>query len=255
MRIDKIRRIFVRFVVCVLPQERPPGRASCESYHHEENLSAQRTAPQAHPRLPRPIGDPRRSRRVARAARARPSAPERLTQAARVAGRATGSFVATGVTQHPHVADQVAVRAAERVADQRPDDVSPAADRPGDALRQLGFARSARLIRPAEYRRVFADNRRCGDAFCTLLARPNGLPHGRLGLAIAKRRVRRSVDRSRIKRLIRESFRANQAQLAGLDIVVMARDAAAGAERRQITRGLDRQWPRLVKRCADWPAA
>lgn len=137
---------------------------------------------------------------------------------------------------------------------QQPGELS-GGDGAGYAASQLAFPRSARLIRPAEFRRVFADNRRCGDAFCTLLARPNGLPHGRLGLAIAKRRVRRGLDRNRIKRLIRESFRTHQAQLAGLDIVVMARDAAAGADRLQIRQGLDRQWPRLAKRCANWPAA
>jgi ribonuclease P protein component len=114
------------------------------------------------------------------------------------------------------------------------------------------FPRSSRLTTPADFRRVFADSKRAGDKFCTLLARPSGLPQARLGLAIAKRRVRRGVDRNRIKRLVRESFRHHQQEIAGLDVVVMARDAAADADARSLRASLDRQWQRLAKRCANW---
>lgn len=48
----------------------------------------------------------------------------------------------------------------------------------------------------------------------------------RLGLAIAKKRAKRAVDRNKIKRIARESFRAHQMEFAGLHLVVMNRDAA-----------------------------
>lgn len=38
------------------------------------------------------------------------------------------------------------------------------------------------------------------------------------------------MDRNRLKRLIRESFRHRQNDLAGLDVVVMARPTAAAVE-------------------------
>lgn len=43
----------------------------------------------------------------------------------------------------------------------------------------------------------------------------------RVGLVVAKKKVRRAHERNRIKRISRESFRLNQHQLLGLDIVIM----------------------------------
>ncbi len=51
----------------------------------------------------------------------------------------------------------------------------------------------------------------------------------RLGLAIAKKRAKRALDRNRIKRIARETFRHNLAPLEGVEIVVMNRDATATA--------------------------
>ena len=62
---------------------------------------------------------------------------------------------------------------------------------------------------------------------------PNSLAHSRLGLIVAGKVVRRAVGRNRVKRLLREVFRARQQDLAGLDLVVRLRrapDAGALAE-------------------------
>ncbi|WP_221774916.1 ribonuclease P protein component, partial [Citrobacter braakii] len=56
-----------------------------------------------------------------------------------------------------------------------------------------------------------------------ILARENGLDHPRLGLVIGKKSVKLAVQRNRLKRLMRDSFRLNQKMLAGLDIVIVAR--------------------------------
>lgn len=52
----------------------------------------------------------------------------------------------------------------------------------------------------------------------------------RLGIAIPKRLARRSVDRSRIKRLVRETFRRHPAKRAGLDLVLAPRREFSGEE-------------------------
>ena len=52
-----------------------------------------------------------------------------------------------------------------------------------------------------------------------------------MGLAIAKKCARRAVDRNRLKRLVRESFRLERLGLPGLDLVVMCRrDAVDGGQ-------------------------
>lgn len=51
-------------------------------------------------------------------------------------------------------------------------------------------------------------------------ARGNALAIARVALVVPKRHLRRAVDRNRARRVIREAFRLNQAELAGLDVVV-----------------------------------
>lgn len=115
---------------------------------------------------------------------------------------------------------------------------------------QTAFPRSARLLRPAQFRQVFADAERVSDRYFTVLGIGNDHGQARLGLAISRRAARKAVARNRIKRIIRESFRQRRASLPAIDIVVMARPVAADVERGELHRALDKLWQRLVKRCA-----
>jgi len=122
--------------------------------------------------------------------------------------------------------------------------------RPPDALRHCSigsqrFPRSARLLKGADYRRVFADPRRSSDRYFTVLYRPSGRAEARLGLAVAKKHLRRAVARNRIKRLIRESFRHHRQALAGLDLVVLVKPGIDAADNRSLHASLARHWKRL----------
>lgn len=112
------------------------------------------------------------------------------------------------------------------------------------------FPRSHRLQDPTEFRYVFDDPVRASDHLVTVLGRVNGRDHARLGLAVARRRIAHAVARNRFKRIVRESFRAHQARLAGLDIVVLPRAAAADAGRAALRASIDRQWEILRQRAA-----
>lgn len=112
------------------------------------------------------------------------------------------------------------------------------------------LAPSQRLRNPGQFRHVFADPRRAGDGVVVVLARRNGLERARLGLAVAKRHLRRAVDRNRFKRIARESFRAHQDELAGLDVVVLARRDAARCDRHGLRAHIDRQFRHLQRRLA-----
>ena len=67
-----------------------------------------------------------------------------------------------------------------------------------------------------------------------LAARPNALGAPRLGMIVGKHQLRRSVDRSRAKRVIRECFR--QADLPAMDIVVRLIEPRAGITRGDVAR-------------------
>jgi len=72
--------------------------------------------------------------------------------------------------------------------------------------------------------------------------------HGsaRLGLAISKRVSRRAVERNRIKRLVRESFRRMRMQLPPMDVMVMARQEAVSQSGPDLLAELHELWGRLA---------
>lgn len=58
-----------------------------------------------------------------------------------------------------------------------------------------------------------------------LLTRPGGCPQGgaRLGMVIGRRQIARAVERSRLRRIIREIFRVRRHQLGNIDVVIRYR--------------------------------
>ncbi len=80
-----------------------------------------------------------------------------------------------------------------------------------------------------------------------LLARFNEQEHARLGLVIAKKNVRRAVDRNKVKRVARESFRHHRAELGNLDIVVLARRGLGDLDSQALHALFRDMWRRLIK--------
>lgn len=113
------------------------------------------------------------------------------------------------------------------------------------------FARHQRLLKSSEFQYVFAHPKRVSDKNLTVLARRNSLPHARLGLAIPKRHIKLAVQRNRIKRVARESFRAWQMKLVGWDIIVLARGGAARLNKQELRTALEFHWQKLITQCAD----
>ena len=101
-----------------------------------------------------------------------------------------------------------------------------------------------RLLNAGAYGRVFKKATRSRDKCFTVLSRMNDMELARLGLAISKKNCRFATDRNRIKRVVRESFRQHQAELAGLDIVVINQPAAKGAANRQLFDSMSTHWQR-----------
>lgn len=69
----------------------------------------------------------------------------------------------------------------------------------------------------------------------------------RLGLAVAKRRVRRATARNRLKRVVRESFRAVAPSLPPVDIVVLAGPAAGATNNAKLFASLEQHWQRILE--------
>nr|WP_242469397.1 ribonuclease P protein component [Rhabdochromatium marinum] len=111
------------------------------------------------------------------------------------------------------------------------------------------------MLNSSEFARVFARGVRSADAYFVVIGvvdtRRNDIDmqQSRLGLAISRKVAPRAVDRNRIKRIVRESFRLAQAQWTDrhIDFVVMARRATASTGNHALFHSLQRHWLRLSR--------
>lgn len=108
------------------------------------------------------------------------------------------------------------------------------------------FPKQLKLLKSHEFRRVFADSSRQKGTYFYIHAKPNTLGYPRLGLVAARRQVPRAVDRQRVKRIIRESFRCHQWELPTVDVVVRVRPMAAKARSAELHQCLNKQWRYLI---------
>ncbi|MCP4126881.1 MAG: ribonuclease P protein component [Gammaproteobacteria bacterium] len=116
--------------------------------------------------------------------------------------------------------------------------------------KQAGFPRDSRLLQPAQYRSVFQHPIKSTDDCFAVLCRSSGRAAPRLGLAVSKKYARLAVDRNRIKRVIRESFRCHGEELDGIDYVVLNRKGTSSMSNRVLFDSLSRHWKRLQKKVA-----
>jgi ribonuclease P protein component len=107
-----------------------------------------------------------------------------------------------------------------------------------------------RLLTPAHFSNVFADAIPAPSKHVTLLAKINPeLDHPRLGITIAKNRVRNANDRNRLKRVIRENFRLHQHFLPNIDIIVIGKSNLDTLSNQEFNDLLNKLWIKLKTRC------
>ena len=96
-----------------------------------------------------------------------------------------------------------------------------------------------RLSESRLFRQTFDAGRRYAGRFVVMWLRHAEDASLRLAVIVSKRTFRRSVDRSRAKRLMRESFRLNRHMLRGkVDIILVARRYIDGVQRQVVDEDL-----------------
>lgn len=119
-------------------------------------------------------------------------------------------------------------------------------------MNHYGFPRQVRLLSAEDYRNVFNDvTCKVSNRHILFLARESNTQQARVGLVVAKKNVRKAVERNRFKRLVRESFRLHQHTIEPLDIVVLSRPGVSDLDNQTIIKQLDNLWQRLNKRAID----
>lgn len=114
-------------------------------------------------------------------------------------------------------------------------------------MKQFGFTRSMRLVDSGDFKQVFAIGKRINGKAFTILYCFNRLNYPRLGIAIPRKHFSLAVDRNRIKRLIRESFRQWQQMLSRCDLMVLSKPGINHYSNLELLRSLEYQWICLTK--------
>jgi ribonuclease P protein component len=102
---------------------------------------------------------------------------------------------------------------------------------------RLGFPRSSRLKQRSDFARARAEGLRlvCGCLIANVAPRAPG-QQSRLGV-VTSRKIGGAVQRSRARRLLRESFRLHQGELTRpVDLVLIARHSIAGKSLAEVER-------------------
>ena len=117
-----------------------------------------------------------------------------------------------------------------------------------------------RLSRSAEFERVYRQGRSNGNRYLVLYTFPRGdtaTPDAdegpRLGVSVS-RKVGGAVDRNKVKRLLREAFRAEASRLPDdVDVVIVARPDALELVEREGLAGVQAAVADLVSRAGGEP--
>ncbi len=118
----------------------------------------------------------------------------------------------------------------------------------------MKFSRQSRLLKPAEFKRVFQTPLRSADEYFRILARSNGIHRHRLGMAVSKKACASAVGRNRIKRVVRDRFRTllgTSLTPETLDFVVLPTAEAANHSNKVLDISLATQWQRLIRKAGD----
>ncbi len=108
-----------------------------------------------------------------------------------------------------------------------------------------GYTKAQRVRASADYQLVFAQARKKRGPGFSMHTMRSEHSVARLGVSVSKKQVKTAVQRNRLKRLIRESFRQHAASLKTIYIVFVVYRELAGMESKTIAGHLAQVWDGL----------
>ncbi len=115
------------------------------------------------------------------------------------------------------------------------------------------FPKGKRLLTRLDYSRVFSRSKRIQNKAFTLLIHYTNDPtndtlvNKRLGMVVSKKVHKTAVQRNRIKRIVRESFR-RQHHLKTADYVVLAKTTAPSLSNTELLTLMNQLWSQTEKK-------
>ena len=112
------------------------------------------------------------------------------------------------------------------------------------------FPKASRLLNAADYSAVFEQTHfKVSCRYFLILARFSSNANTRLGLIVAKKHIPTAVQRNRVKRLIRTSFRFLDPFPRHLDLVLLVKKDADKIHNRQAFALLNTLWTDVALKC------
>jgi ribonuclease P protein component len=96
--------------------------------------------------------------------------------------------------------------------------------------RRHGLSRRHRFAERGSYGTVLKSGHKLRGRFATLHAGRSPSGHSRLGIALTRKMIPAAIERNRVRRLVRETFRRHGAKLLPMDCVVTLRQAVQAAD-------------------------
>jgi ribonuclease P protein component len=94
---------------------------------------------------------------------------------------------------------------------------------PSSSRKPLKFLKKYRLSSKRDFQSVFDKPTKISSKYFLMLYRASELPYARLGIIINKSHAPKAVDRNRMRRIVRESFREQMNSLQAIDIIIFIR--------------------------------
>ena len=111
------------------------------------------------------------------------------------------------------------------------------------------------LRKKAEFKAIRGTRLKVKAGNLLLLLKPNKSSCARLGLAIAKKQVKLAVQRNRVKRLARESFRQHHDNLPCVDMILLVYKEIDEVDNKELYQWLESLWQQLTKRFAQFSSS
>ena len=115
-------------------------------------------------------------------------------------------------------------------------------------MAKQGFNKASRLLGPSQYSMVFkkTDFKLSTTAILILVSKSILPP--RLGVVIAKKNVKSAVQRNRLKRLVRETFRLRQEEFGTIDMVFLARQGLNKMNNQEVLIQISKLFDELINK-------
>jgi ribonuclease P protein component len=112
--------------------------------------------------------------------------------------------------------------------------------------RRQGYSRIHRFAERGSFGPILRSPRKLRGRLALIHVAAGRSSNGRLGLALTRRLVPLSVDRSLVKRIVREAFRRHPVKASGLDCVFMLRTRFERAQAAAIAQEAGELFSRLA---------